>query len=146
MLIALYAEIEVNDDAPPLDLQRMQEWLEDQLVEEDVEGPAHYGTKVRKVLVRKRDKRAKMDKKFFGAVFKVKDDSLVQDDEYITFLVKDDCFDEVLPQYLSACVQHGCDDDQVREVEKLVDRVAEWRDRNSHRLKKPDAQGETLLP
>lgn len=87
----------------------------------------------------------KMDAKFYGDVFKAKDDSRVPDDEYIVFLVKDNAFAAILPLYLHECIQQGADDEQIRSVQRMIGRVGNWRAQNLHRLKTPDAKGERLL-
>jgi hypothetical protein len=88
----------------------------------------------------------KMDKKFTGVIYKVKDGSIVPDDEWICFLVKDDAFAATLPTYLAKCIVLGADDVQIRLVEEMIDRVDEWRKNNPNRLKVPDADGEIILP
>ena len=88
----------------------------------------------------------KMDKKFTGEIRKVKDGTLVPEDEWVCFLVKDNAFAAVLPLYLQKCVDLGADEDQVRAVTQLMLRVTEWREQNSSRCKVPDAAGEKLLP
>ena len=41
----------------------------------------------------------KLDKKFVGQITKVKDGSIVGEDEYVVFLAKDTAFASILPTY-----------------------------------------------
>jgi hypothetical protein len=88
----------------------------------------------------------KLDAKFEGTITKVKDGSVVPDDEYVVFLAKDTVFAEVLlPRYLDACEAMGADDEQILAVERLMGRVRQWRKAHPERCKVPDAKGEKLL-
>lgn len=87
----------------------------------------------------------KMDAKFYGELRKAKDDSIVPEDEWVAFLVKDNAFNAVLPQYLEECKRRGCDAEQIASVERMIARVAEWRASHIDRLKDPDAHDEKLL-
>lgn len=86
----------------------------------------------------------KLDAKVYGEIRKVKDDSVIPPSEYVVFLAKDNVFAEVLPIYRDLCVARGCDDEQVAAVDRLIDRVMQWREHNQDRLKIPDAKGEKL--
>lgn len=87
----------------------------------------------------------KLDAKFYGEVRKVKDDSVVPDDEYVVFLAKDNAFAAILPIYFATCIALGCDQEQSDAVERMIDRVKAWRGAHPTRLKTPDAKGEKLL-
>lgn len=87
----------------------------------------------------------KLDAKFYGEIRKVKDDTVVPDDEYVVFLAKDTAFANVLPAYREECVNLGCDDEQIEAVDRMIGRLKRWRLHNQHRLKIPDAAGEKLL-
>jgi hypothetical protein len=87
----------------------------------------------------------KLDAKFEGEIRKVKDGSIVPEDEYVVFLAKDDAFAAVLPAYRDACARMHCDQEQIAAVGKLIERVNEWRTEHSEKCKKPDAAGERLL-
>lgn len=87
----------------------------------------------------------KLDAKFYGEIRKVKDDSLVPDDEWVCFLVKDNAFAATLPTYRAKCVEMGADDEQIAAVDRMIQRAAAWRVVNHRRLKVPDAKGEKLL-
>lgn len=87
----------------------------------------------------------KLDAKFYGEIRKVKDDSIVFDDEYVVFLAKDDAFAAVLPVYREACVNLGADQEQIAAVDRMIERLDRWRKAHPTRLKVPDAKGEKLL-
>lgn len=87
----------------------------------------------------------KLDAKFYGEIRKVKDDSLVPDDEWCAFLPKDNAFALTLPVYRSFCLALGADAEQIASVDRMIDRVEAWRTANPDRLKTPDAAGEKLL-
>lgn len=87
----------------------------------------------------------KLDAKFKGDVYKVKDNSFVQPDEWLVFLAKDNAFAAVLPLYREECVRRGCDAEQIAAVDRAIERVREWRESHPERLKNPDAAGERLL-
>ncbi len=87
----------------------------------------------------------KLDAKFSGVIFKIKDGSIVPDDEYMVFLVKDNAFAETLPFYLEKCVELGADEEHIAAVARTIDRLNAWRSANPHRLKVPDAKGEKLV-
>ena len=87
----------------------------------------------------------KLDAKFYGIIFKAKDGSVVPDDEWVAFLVKDNAFAEILPLYRNKCIELGCDQEQIQSINRMIDRVLAWRVANPDRLKNPDAKGEKLL-
>ena len=86
----------------------------------------------------------KLDAKFGGTIRKVKDGSIVPDDQWVVFLAKDSAFAEVLPLYQAACARMGADDDQLAAVDRLIDRMNAWREANPDKVKVPDAKGEKL--
>lgn len=87
----------------------------------------------------------KLDAKFYGKLQKAKDDSIVPDDEWMVFLVKDTAFANTLPKYREECVKLGADQEQIAAVDRLIMRVHAWRQANPDRIKVPDAKGEKLL-
>lgn len=91
------------------------------------------------------DMSMKLDGKFYGEVRKVKDDSIVPDDEYVVFLAKDNAFAAILPVYRAVCIALGADAEQIAAVDRMIGRMDMWRFENRHRLKVPDAKGEKLL-
>lgn len=87
----------------------------------------------------------KLDAKFYGEIRKVKDDSIVPDDEYVVFLVKDNAFARAVYKYREECITLGADREQIDSVTRMIIRIEDWRAANPHRLKVPDAKGEKLL-
>lgn len=89
---------------------------------------------------------AKLDLKFYGELFKAKNDQPVPEDQYVVFLAKDSIFaNEVLPFYLKECIRRGCDIEQVAAVRALIERVYIWRDTHPEECHDPDAKGDKLL-
>lgn len=87
----------------------------------------------------------KLDAKFSGVIFKIKDGSIVPDDEYAVFLAKDTAFAHVLPLYRDECIRLGADAEQIAAVDRMIRRLMDWRSANQHRVKVPDAKGERLV-
>ena len=87
----------------------------------------------------------KLDAKFSGVIFKVKDGSIVPDDEYMVFLAKDNAFPATLEFYRNECVRLGADQEHVDAVNRTIDRLIGWRRDNADRCKVPDAKGERLV-
>lgn len=87
----------------------------------------------------------KLDGKVYGDLFKAKNDERIHDGEYVVFLAKDNAFAAVLPVYRQVCVSLGCEPEQIRQIDLLIERVAEWRRVNPHRLKNPDVAGERFI-
>lgn len=87
----------------------------------------------------------KLDAKFYGAIVKAKDGTIVPEDEYVVFLAKDNAFAAILPAYRDKCVELGADDEQIDAVNRMINRLRVWREKNPQRLKVPDAKGEKLL-
>lgn len=88
----------------------------------------------------------KLDKKFEGEIRKVKDGTIVPEDQYVVFLAKDNAFAAALPVYYEFCKAMGCDEAQLQLVELMIHNVNNWRAVNHALCKKPDAQGEVTLP
>jgi hypothetical protein len=87
----------------------------------------------------------KLDLKFYGTIYKAKDDSIVPDDEYVVFLAKDNAFAAFLPIYLQHCIKHA-DERQIAAVRDMIERVNAWRTEHPERCKNPDIEeGEKLL-
>jgi hypothetical protein len=87
----------------------------------------------------------KLDAKFTGIIRKVKDGSIVPDDQWVCFLIKDDAFAATLPAYRAKCVEFGADQEQLDAVDRLIARGGMWRATNPLKCKVPDAVGERLL-
>lgn len=87
----------------------------------------------------------KLDAKFSGVIFKIKDGTIVSDDEYVVFLAKDTAFANTLPAYRAECVKLGADQEQIAAVDRMALRLKDWRKAYPDRLKVPDAKGEKLV-
>lgn len=86
----------------------------------------------------------KLDGKFGGIIYKVKNGLVVPEDQWCCFLAKDNAFANILPRYLDECRNLGADQDQLNAVGRMIMRVASWRARNSAQCKVPDAKGDML--
>jgi hypothetical protein len=95
--------------------------------------------------VRKPITPVKLDAKFYGAIYKAKDNSSVSDDQYMVFLAKDNAFPATLAFYLEECVRLGADAEHIESVMRTQRRLNEWREANPDLCKVPDARGEKLL-
>lgn len=87
----------------------------------------------------------KLDAKFHGDIFKVKDGSRVSDDECVVFLAKDVAFPATLRFYRDECAALGADREHLDAVDRMIVRLLAWRDAHPEKLKVPDAAGEKLL-
>ncbi len=87
----------------------------------------------------------KLDAKFYGEIRKAKDNSIVNDDEYVVFLIKDEAFWRTLPKYRRECVVLGADLEQIAAIDRMIERGRKWREKYPERCKVPDAAGERLL-
>ena len=87
----------------------------------------------------------KFDAKFYGEIRKVKDDTVVPDETWMLFLLKDNAFAATLPFYLNKCIELGCDDEHVESVKRAIGRMDRWRKANHGLCKNPDAKGEKLI-
>lgn len=87
----------------------------------------------------------KLDAKFGGVIFKIKNGQIVPDDEYMVFLAKDAAFWGTINFYYEECKRLGADEEQLAAVSRAIERVRTWRDANHDRIKVPDAKGERLV-
>ena len=87
----------------------------------------------------------KMDAKFYGEIHKTKDNSIVPEDQYVVFLIKDNAFFNTIPYYLLQCMKLNCDKEHIDAIYRMYWRVREWREKHPELLKNPDAKGEKLL-
>lgn len=87
----------------------------------------------------------KLDAKFSGVIFKVKNGSIVPDDQYVVFLAKDAAFYKTLCFYRDECARLGADQEQLDAVTRMIGRLQRWRDANMDQIKVPDAKGEKLI-
>lgn len=68
----------------------------------------------------------KLDIKFYGEIYKYKDNSLVPDDQWVVFLAKDAALPATLKFYREECVRLGTDERQLGAIDDLIVRVEEW--------------------
>lgn len=87
----------------------------------------------------------KLDAKFSGVIFKIKDGTIVPDDEYVVFLAKDAAFFNTAKFYRQECARLGAEQEQLDAVDRMIVRLTKWREINHNRLKVPDAKGERLV-
>lgn len=87
----------------------------------------------------------KLDAKFSGVIFKVKNGTIVPDDEYMVFLAKDNAFPDTLRFYHSRCIELGCDQEHIDAVWRTIQRLDVWRIENPSKCKLPDAKGDRLV-
>lgn len=87
----------------------------------------------------------KMDGKFYGQLRKVKDDTVVPEDQWVAFLIKDNAFPATLKKYRDECARLGADAEQIAGVDRMIQRVGDWRRDNHSLCKVPDAAGEKML-
>lgn len=88
---------------------------------------------------------SKLDAKFSGVIFKVKNGSIVPDDEYMVFLAKDNAFPATLDFYRAHCITLGADQEHIAAVDRTIQRLKTWRAANVLACKTPDAKGEKLV-
>lgn len=87
----------------------------------------------------------KLDAKFFGTIFKAKDNTQLADDEWVVFLAKDDVFWVMVQEYPDRCADAGCDAEQIQMAREMVERIARWRGANADKCHPPHAHGEETL-
>jgi hypothetical protein len=94
-------------------------------------------------------RKEKLDAKFTGVIHKVKDGTIVPDDQWVVFLAKDTVFSEMFRDphsgYVARLKEHNADAEQIAAAIRMETRLIMWRRYNSHMLKIPDAKGEKLL-
>lgn len=87
----------------------------------------------------------KMDLKFSGIITKNKDNTVVPQDQWIVFLVKDNAFAAVLKMYKAECIKQGAGHEQIEAVDELMERVAVWRYNHKELCKVPDVEDGELI-
>ncbi len=60
------------------------------------------------------------------------------EEEAVLFLARDTAFALTLPTYLENCKKVGAGEDQIKAVELLIERVANYRKANPDKIKVPD--------
>jgi hypothetical protein len=87
----------------------------------------------------------KLDHKFYGEIFRTKDDKLVPDSIWMVFLAHDNAVPATLRFYAQKCAELGADERHLRALEQLIDRVIKWRERHPHWCKVPDVEVDERL-
>lgn len=87
----------------------------------------------------------KMDLKFSGIITKNKDNTVVPQDQWLVFLIKDDAVPNMLEAYLQACVRLGAGRYQLEAIEDLQTRVSIWRGNHPELCKVPDVDDGELI-
>lgn len=87
----------------------------------------------------------RFETKFYGLVRKAKDDSLIPEDQWFLFLIKDDAFPATLRFYRTECARLGADTEQLAAVDRAISRMDRWRAANPGLCKVPDAAGERII-
>lgn len=90
-------------------------------------------------------KTQKLDAKFDGVIFKVKDGTIVPPDQYMVFLVKDRAFLNTVRFYREECARLGADQEHLQAVSRTIDRAEKWQRDNVDLMKVPDAAGDKLI-
>jgi hypothetical protein len=87
----------------------------------------------------------KLDAKFDGTIIKVRNGTVVPPDRYMVFLATDNAFPFALDAYIDACRTLDADDEQIEALYRARYRLHEWRRKNAHLCKTPDAADEYML-
>jgi hypothetical protein len=87
----------------------------------------------------------KMDLKFSGIITKNKDNTVVPQDQWIVFLVKDDAFPATLKFYYDECLRLGAGRYQLEAIQELIIKVRTWRRNHSELCKVPDVEDGELI-
>jgi hypothetical protein len=86
----------------------------------------------------------KLDRKFFGEVFKSKDGSKVPESQWMVFLAKDNAVPATLRFYRTECERLGAKKTQLDAVDAMIQRVDRYRVTYPQLCKVPDATHQEL--
>ena len=78
------------------------------------------------------------DGKFYGKLFKMKDDSPVSMEEVVVFAIWDKNIIPTLQKYYQFCKASGCAKEQLLGVENLIYRANQWQQKHPERVKIAD--------
>ena len=78
------------------------------------------------------------DGKFYGTLFKMKDDSPVSMDEVVVLAIWDKNIIPTLQKYYQFCKASGCAKEQLLGVENLIYRANQWQQKHPERVKIAD--------
>lgn len=87
----------------------------------------------------------KLDGKFHGVIVKNKDGTIVPQDQWMCFLVKDNAVPAMLRTYYEECRRLGADQSQLKAVGEMMARVDMWRANWPQLCKVPDVQKEEII-
>lgn len=88
----------------------------------------------------------KLDSKFYGRIFREKDNTEVPCDQFMVFLARDAALIPTLQFYREECLKLGCAQPQIDAIGDLIDRARAWQAANPGRLKLADVDpGELQL-
>ncbi len=82
----------------------------------------------------------KLDGKFYGRIYREKNNVEVPSDQFIVFLAKDRALIPTLEFYRSECERVGCELPQLMAVNDLLCRVQAWQNANPNEMKIPDVE------
>lgn len=80
----------------------------------------------------------RLDVKIYGRLFKTKDDTEINPDEYIVFRAHDNALLPILEHYRDLCQQLGAGCHQLANINGLRQRVTLWRNKHQKRCKVAD--------
>lgn len=88
--------------------------------------------------------RGKLDGKFGGTIFRMCDAERIPEDCWMVFMAYDDAVPATLEFYRDECARLGCDPEQLAAVDRLMQRVTDYRLANPHKSRNPTVRpGET---
>lgn len=85
-----------------------------------------------------------LDGKFYGAIFRHKDNQIEPPDSWMVFVARDNALPATLRFYVEECERLGCEPIQIEAVGRLIRKVDEWRAANPDKIKKPDVDAGEL--
>lgn len=87
----------------------------------------------------------RLDSKVHGTLIKNKDGKEIPEDEFIVFRPGDNAIVPMLCFYRGKITELGASREQITAVDRLIDRVLDWRDQHPDRCKVPDVQPGELI-
>lgn len=81
-----------------------------------------------------------LDGKFYGTIFRHRDNQIEAPDSWIVFVARDNALLPTLQFYKQECARIGCELEQIAAINTLIERVEKWRAANPDKLKLPDVE------
>ncbi len=81
---------------------------------------------------------APLDGKFYGTIFRHRDNQIEPPDGWIAFVARDDALPATLRFYKEECNRLGAGMRQLSAVQKLIEKVDIWREDHPNQTKTPD--------